>query len=79
MIARQPHRLTEIGLYDAAQKCMTIVMLVPVAASMGLANLGGESNPSVQKRVTANLAIVQLLLTAVPAAAVALAASSGRA
>jgi O-antigen/teichoic acid export membrane protein len=78
MIARQPNGLIEIGLYDAAQKCMTFVMLVPVAASLGfgpvLANLSGDGDASMQKRLTVNLAIVQLLLTAVPAGIVALAA-----
>jgi O-antigen/teichoic acid export membrane protein len=77
-IARQPDGLTEIGLYDAAQKCMTLVMLVPVAASAAfgpvLANLSGDGDTSARKRVTVNLAIVQLFLTAVPAASVALAA-----
>jgi len=79
IIVRQPNGLTEIGLYDAAQKCMTLVMLVPVAASAAfgpvLANLSGDSDTSVQKRITVNLAIVQLVLTAVPAAIVSLGAS----
>jgi O-antigen/teichoic acid export membrane protein len=77
-IARQTDGLTEIGLYDVAQKCMTLVALVPVAASAAfgpvLANLSGDGDTSVQKRVTVNLAIVQLFLTAVAAATVALAA-----
>jgi len=79
IIARRPDGLTEIGLYDAAQKCMTLVMLVPIAASAAfgpvLANLSGDSDTSARKRITVNLAIVQLVLTAVPAAIVALGAS----
>jgi hypothetical protein len=39
-----------------------------------LANLSGDGDASMQKRLTVNLAIVQLLLTAVPATIVALAA-----
>jgi O-antigen/teichoic acid export membrane protein len=79
IIARQPDGLTEIGLYDVAQKCMTLVILVPIAAPAAfgpvLANLSGGSDTSAQKRITVNLAIVQLVSTAVPAAIVALAAS----
>jgi O-antigen/teichoic acid export membrane protein len=79
MIARQPNGLTEIGLYDAAQKCMTLVMLVPIAASAGfgsvLANLSSNSDASAHKRTTVNLVMLQLVLTTVPAATVALGAS----
>jgi hypothetical protein len=58
---------------------MMLVMLVPVAASGAfgsiLSNLSGDSDTSAHKRTTINLAIVQLVLTVVPAAIVALGAS----
>lgn len=77
MIARQPGGMAEIGMYDAALKFMTLVMLVPMAASAAfmpvLANLNGDGNRSTFKRTTNSLALVQLVLTAIPAAIVALA------
>jgi O-antigen/teichoic acid export membrane protein len=78
MIARQAGGMVEIGLYDAAQKCMTVVMLVPMAASAAvgpvMANVSGSANHSLFRRTATNLALVQLALTAIPATLVALAA-----
>jgi O-antigen/teichoic acid export membrane protein len=78
LIVRHPGGTTELGLYDAGQKWMTVVMVAPFAASAAfspiLANLSGEGDASVFRRTTGGLALVQFALTAIPAALVALAA-----
>jgi O-antigen/teichoic acid export membrane protein len=76
MIARQTSGMVEIGYYDAAQKWMTVVVLLPMAASAGLApvlaNLGSKFGAVRVKRTTTVLALVQVGLTLVPSALVAL-------
>lgn len=75
MIARQTNGFHEVGLYDAAQKWMTIVMLVPIAASAAfgpvLANLSGRNDKSEFMNAISSLTVLQLLVTAIPAAIVA--------
>lgn len=77
IIARQENGLAEVGLYNAAQKWMTIVILVPMAASAAfgpvLANLSGTANVAPHRRMTLNLVVVQTFLTAAPAALLAFA------
>ncbi len=76
MIARQADGMIEIGLYDAAQKWMTIVILAPFAASAAfgpvLASLSGDVDLLRFKRTTKNLAAAQFVLSAIPAMVVAL-------
>jgi len=75
-IARQVDGMIEIGLYDAAQKWMTIVILAPFAASAAfgpvLASLSGGVDLLLFKRTISNLAVVQFVLTTIPAVVVAL-------
>ncbi len=78
IIAKQPGGMTEVGFYNAAQKWMTLVMLVPMAISGAfvpvLSSLSANGDRARFHRATDKLALVQLGLTAVPAAAVAMVA-----
>lgn len=75
MLAQREGGMAEIGIYDAAQKWMTVVILAPFAASAAfgpvLANVGGEGGHAAVRRTTGQLALAQLALTALPAAIVA--------
>ena len=75
IVARQPDGLHQLGLFDAAQKWMTLVILVPMSASSAfgpvLAGFSGSGEASRHKRVTLQLAAIQFALTAIPAALVA--------
>lgn len=79
LIARGPGGTAAIGHYDAAQKWMTIVMLVPFAASAAFApvfaNLHGARDIATLRRTALRLGLLQGVMTAVPAAAVALCAA----
>lgn len=78
LIAQRASGMMEVGLFDVAQKWMTVVTLVPVAAAAAfgpvLANLGGSDNQDLLKKTTTNLAIAQCAVTIVPAFIVAIAA-----
>ena len=80
ILARQSDGISEIGMYSAALKWMTLVMLVPISASAAfspvLANLSGEKEKarSTFKQTTRHLAVVQLILTIFPAAIIILVA-----
>ncbi|MBL8552332.1 MAG: oligosaccharide flippase family protein [Hyphomonadaceae bacterium] len=69
----------QIGLYDAAQKWMTLVLLAPMAASASfspvLSNLSEAGDgAAAHRRTTRQLALIQLAATAAPALVLALAA-----
>lgn len=76
VIANQSSGLTEVAFYNAAQKWMTLVVLVPVAISAVfmpvLSNISGGGDLGRFRRATNRLAVVLLALTVVPAGAVAL-------
>ncbi len=77
LVARTADGLHQIGLYDAALKWMTVVILVPLAASAAfppvLANIG-TINRARFRQTTFQLAATQIALTSAPALVVALAA-----
>ena len=78
IIARGGDGLAELGVYSAAQKWMTVVMLVPVAAAAAfgpvLGSLSGAGDLAGHRRTTTRQALVQLGLTGAPAAIIATAA-----
>jgi O-antigen/teichoic acid export membrane protein len=78
IIARQTRGMVEIGLFDAAQKWMTVVILVPMAASAAvgpvMANMSGNSDRSLFRKTATELALVQFAITAISATLVASAA-----
>jgi O-antigen/teichoic acid export membrane protein len=78
IIARQANGIAQVGMYDAAQKWMTLVMIVPIAASAAftpvMAHMSGANDTANSRRTTRHLAGVQLVFTVIPAIVVALAA-----
>lgn len=78
IIARQPNGMAELGLYNAAQKWMTVVTMVPIAASGAfgpvLASLSGGGHVSSHRTTTLRLALIQAAFTVGPALLVAFAA-----
>ncbi len=77
LIARQPEGLAELGVYGAAQKWMTLVMVVPLAASGAfgpiLANLITENDKGHFNRTFRMLVLAQTVITLIPATIVGLA------
>lgn len=78
LVGRHPNGIAELGLYDAAQKWMTLVTLVPMAASavVGpvLASLSGAKAVSSHRNTTLTIAMLQAVTCGGPAVLVALAA-----
>lgn len=77
-IIRGPGGLAQLGLYDAGQKWMTLVMMVPLGTSAAfapiLANLLGTGDTAYFRSTTLRLAALQFIATAIPAAMVAFSA-----
>jgi O-antigen/teichoic acid export membrane protein len=75
ILAHHQNGLTEVAFYNAAQKWMTLVLVVPMAVSGAfmpvLASLNGSGDRARFHRTAGKLALFQLVITALPAAAVA--------
>jgi O-antigen/teichoic acid export membrane protein len=78
LVAGEPNGMEQLGLYDAAQKCMTLVTFVPGAASGAvgpvLASLSGSGQASSHRRLTLTIAAIQAATCAGPAFVVMLVA-----
>jgi len=78
IVARGAAGMAQLGLYSAAQKWMTVVMLAPIAAGAAfgpvLGNLSGAGDLAAHRRTTTRLAPVQLALVGAPASVIAIAA-----
>lgn len=79
IILRHSPDFAELAHYDVGQKWMTVVMIIPIAASAAylpvLANMHGVATK--RRHVTRTLAILQFVATAIPAIGVAYIASWG--
>jgi O-antigen/teichoic acid export membrane protein len=75
LISTQLNGVSELGLYGAAQRWMTLVTFVPSAAAgvMGpiLSSLSGTGDVATHRQTTIRVAVLQTALCAIPAAALA--------
>jgi O-antigen/teichoic acid export membrane protein len=76
IVAHHQNGLTEVAFYNAAQKWMTLILVVPMAVSGAftpvLASLSGNGERARFHRTAGKLALFQLVTTVLPAAAVAM-------
>jgi O-antigen/teichoic acid export membrane protein len=80
IVAHHQNGLTEVAFYNAAQKWMTLILVVPMAVSAAftpvLASLSGNGERARFHRTAGKLALFQLVITVLPAAFVAMIAPS---